>query len=283
LGYAVVKEKKTTDISIKSLTAVFAGGNFLGMALRVLAGFLAARFVEPAVLGLFNGIGLVLGYAPFLQMGILNGLNRELPYYIGRGERERAESLTASAQVWAKSVGCIVGFTLLIVACYHAVFSRWELAAGWATYAFGAWALFYGQFYLQTTYRTHGDFAKLALINVAQNALSLILVVSIWLFGFYGLCLRSLIVAIVAQWLLWHWRPLKVNARWNKDNIIHLFKIGAPIFIVGQVYAWWIVLDSTLVLKYVGTKGLGLYQLAIMLGQALELFPNALSDRKSVV
>ena len=30
--------------------------------------------VAPATLGLYNGIGLVLGYAPFLQLGILNGL-----------------------------------------------------------------------------------------------------------------------------------------------------------------------------------------------------------------
>jgi O-antigen/teichoic acid export membrane protein len=59
---------------------------------------------------------------------------------------------------------------------------------------------------------------------------------------------------------------------------LHLLKIGAPIFGVGQLYALWIVLDSTLVFKMAGAKGLGLYQLALMTSQGIELIPNALSQ-----
>ena len=87
--------------SIVFLAGALAGGNVLSMLLRMVGGYFQARLVVPAMLGLFNGIGLVMNYIPFLQLGILHGLNRELPYYVGRGEYDRVKQLAAAAQAWA--------------------------------------------------------------------------------------------------------------------------------------------------------------------------------------
>ena len=87
--------------SMLYLVGALVGGNLAGKLLRMAGGVLQARYAAPQVLGLFNGIGLVLGYAPFLQLGILNGLNRELPYYVGKGDRKRVMELAAAAQAWA--------------------------------------------------------------------------------------------------------------------------------------------------------------------------------------
>jgi hypothetical protein len=80
---------KNGGYSLCSLVAIFGGGNFLSMFLRIAGGVLTARFVLPSELGLFNGIGLVLGYLPFLQLGVLKDLGRELPYYIGKGQKTK--------------------------------------------------------------------------------------------------------------------------------------------------------------------------------------------------
>jgi O-antigen/teichoic acid export membrane protein len=85
-------------------------------------------------------------------------------------------------------------------------------------------------------------------------------------------------VGFVGAALLWKFRPINVKPHWSKQHLLHLLKIGAPIFVVGQIYAWWTVLDSTLVLKYTGIKGFGLYQLAIMASQAIGLLPLAVSQ-----
>ena len=68
--------------SFAFLVGSLAGGNIVNFCLRLIGGVLQARFVSPSVLGLFNGIGLVLGYVPFLQLGILNGLNRVISLHI---------------------------------------------------------------------------------------------------------------------------------------------------------------------------------------------------------
>ena len=78
--------------SVLFLAGSLAGGNLVAMGMRLAGGILLGRLVEPSTLGLFAGIGLVLGYASIAQMGVLNGVNRELPYHMGRGDIARAHT-----------------------------------------------------------------------------------------------------------------------------------------------------------------------------------------------
>lgn len=264
--------------SLVMLAGALAGGNLLSSFLRMAGGILQAKFVLPEVLGLFNGIGLVLGYAPFLQLGILNGLNRELPYFIGKGDRARVNELAAAAQAWAIAVSAVVSTTLLAVAGWHLLRgAMWE-AAGWATNAVMAFILFYSTTYLQTTYRTAHDFARLAMVNVVQNAVALVLVVLVAVLSFYGMCLRAIISGAAGMALLYWWRPVRVGPKWNLGHLKHLLVIGAPIFGVGQLYAWWSVVDPTLVLLCTGTYGMGLYAMVMVAGSTVELLPSAVSQ-----
>jgi O-antigen/teichoic acid export membrane protein len=244
----------------------------------MVAGLLTARVAGPSVLGLFSSLSLFQSYIPFLQLGVLNGLNRELPYHFGKGEHERAREFAAVAQAWALLVGSIVAAAALGVAAFHLLRGRGDLAAGWATNALSAWFLFYCTFYLQMTYRTHGDFARLALVNVIQAVAAFLLVVLVWWLNFYGLCLRAALIGLVQLVLLYHWRPVKVGPRWNGTRFVHLLKTGAPIYAVGQLYAWWGVLDVTLILYFMGTRVVGLYSLVTMATGALVFLPDALSQ-----
>ncbi len=158
---------------------------------------------------------------------------------------------------------------------YYAVQSRWQYASGWGTMVFSLVALFYGQYYLQATFRTHSDFKKLTAANMVQSVVSFVTLVFVWLFGFYGLCLRSIVTLASNVGALWHWRPVKVAPKWNWKQLSHLIKIGLPIFAVGQIYSYWSVLNLTLVFHYSGKEGLGLYQLSVIIGSATELIPMA--------
>jgi O-antigen/teichoic acid export membrane protein len=259
------------------LAGSLAGGNFVSMAMTLIGGVLQGRLVAPATLGLFNGIGLVIGYAPFLQLGILNGLNRELPYYVGKGDREKAKELASAAQSWALVVGGVTCLVLFGVAGWHLVRGEWLMAAGWAANAVLTVFLFYNTYYLQMTYRTSQDFARLALFNVIQSAAALLLLVLVAWFGFYGLCMRVVLVGAMSLMLHFHWRPIRVGLAWSGAHLKHLFVIGAPIFGVGQLYTWWAVINSTLVLRFAGTEGMGLYSMVAMATTGLEFIPAAVS------
>ena len=264
--------------SLGFLVGALAGGNLASSALRMVGGLLQARFVAPSVLGLFNGIGLIQGYTRFLQMGILNGLNRELPYYFGKGDHQRVKELASAAQAWAIALGVTVALALNGVAAWYLAHGQWWIAAGWATNAVTVFIFFYGTMYLQATYRTAHDFARLSLVNVVQNAAAVALIVLIVLMNFYGMCLRAIISAIAGLAMLYYWRPICVRPAWNLRHLKHLLIIGLPIFGVGELYQFWQTLEGTLVLQQLGRHGMGLYAMVVVVSTTLEMLPMAVSQ-----
>ena len=266
--------------SVLFLAGSLAGGNLVAMAMRLAGGILLGRLVEPSTLGLFAGIGLVLGYASIAQLGILNGVNRELPYHIGRGDIARAHALAAAGQAWALATGGVISLCLLAVAAWQLVQGDLQQAAGWATNAILAIFSFYGSNgYLSITFRTSSEFVRLARVNVVEAATGLFALVFVAAFGFYGLCLRVILAGATSTALLFRWRPLRVGPHWSRSNLRHLFIIGAPIYAVGQVYGLWTgVINSTLVLHFTGTYGMGLFAMVALGTAALEVVPAALTQ-----
>lgn len=263
--------------SFSFLAGSLVGGTGVSMAFQMVGGVLIGRLVVPSTLGLFAGIGLVLAYAPLMQLGILNGLNRELPYLVGKGDHQRSRELAAAAQAWVLVTGGVVCAALLAVAGRELAHGELWKAAGWSTNAILAVFLFYSG-YLQVTYRTSQDFARLALAGVVQSSAGLALIALVAVTSFYGLCLRALLSAAVGALILFWWRPVRVRPRWGIEPLKHLLRIGAPIFVVGQVYALWVVVNRTLVLKLAGTEALGLYSMAVLAGAAIALLPTAVSQ-----
>ena len=239
--------------------------------------------MPPLVMGQFNSIGQILGYLPFLQLGIFNGLNRELPYFVGKQEHQRVRDLAAAAQAWALLLGLASGAVLLAIGAWELAHGRVMWAAGWAANAVLAFLLFYSVNYLNMTFRTGHEFARLAVIGVVEMPVGLLLVglivVLSW-FGmtFYGICLRLAIAGTISAAMLHHWRPVRVAPRWDFFQLKHLLVIGFPIFLVGQLYAWWVPLNNTVVWFCAGDLGLGLYAMVLTANTALEAIPQALGQ-----
>ncbi len=260
------------------LVGVLTSGNTLSTAIYMVGGILMTRLVEPSVLGLFSGIALTLGYARFLQIGVSNGLSRELPYYIGKSDRDHAYELASTAQAWMIFIGGLTALILLMVALYNLIQGDLWLAAGWGAHVVLVFLLFYSNQYLQTTYRTANDFARLSMVNVVHALVSLMLLALVWVLDFYGLCLRAVFTAMIAAGLFHYWRPVRVKPGWNFQHIKHLFFVGAPILFVGQAYSCWAVINQTLVLSYTGAHGMGVYAVVVMISGSLMLFPQSLSQ-----
>lgn len=255
----------------------FAGGNLVAHFLTVASGFLLARAVGPEVLGLLASITLVLGYVPWLLMGTGNGIAREVPFCLGKQQKERALDLAAAGGAWSLWVASISTVILLGVAVWQAFRGRWDLATGWAVTALGAWVAIFGQYYLQFTYRTAREFGRLAQVQVTQGVLGLMLVVPVFYLGFFGLCLRQFVMALAKIGQLWHWRPLRVRPSWSTPDLRQLMKVGLPIMFVGQLSAWWSTLNDTLVLTQLDKVNLGLNVLVVMGARPLLILIRAVN------
>lgn len=257
---------------------------FLGSAqmisnvIRIISGLIIARLILPEILGLFNGFGIIIGYLPILQLGIMNGLNRELPFLFGKGENERAKQFASVAQFWELLIG-FISFSILFALSIVKLFQGNHLHFfGYLTYAFVAFHYFYSTNYLQILYRTNRDFNKLSVISLIVSSSSLLLIVFVWKWGFYGLGTRLLLTYAIELILLYKFRPLKVKPFFDKSIFKELLKVGIPIFIVGYIFSLWGVLQNTIVFKFGGAQQFGYFSLAIMVEGSLAILIGAVNQ-----
>lgn len=246
--------------------------------IRILSGLITARLVMPDVLGTFNAFALIISYLPILQIGIMNALNRNLPYYIGKGDMETAKRQAATTNAWELFLGVVTGSILLTMGVVNLFLKNYQNTWGYITIAIMAFHYFYGTNYLQILYRTNNDFNKLARITMIDSTVTFLSVVFVWLWGFNGLCIRQVICSLLGLVLLWIWKPMSVRPEFEKRVFVDMVKIGFPIFLVGLVFAYWGTINNTIVLKLGGTQEYGFYALATMVYGVMSVFSSSIGQ-----
>ena len=231
-----------------------------------------ARWIDPYHMGIWNAALLVTIYSPILQLGVFNGLNRELPYLIGHGDKNRALRMAEAAYAWS---WFLIGVSILcgaLVAVWYWTKGQPErclISITVAVIVTCSWPAFY----LTTTYRTGHEFGRLAKNTTAVALMGAALVLLVWRFHFYGLLLRISIFSILGVLALYYRRPLRVKPQWGTAQLVQLAKVGIPIWLVGQLFSSFISLDRLMLVK--STQVLGYYTIAIQIGAFVRQIPIA--------
>ena len=79
----------------------FLNSTIVLQIVSLLTGLLAYRYITPEYLGIWATFTTFTTIAPILRLGIPNGMNRELPYYLGRGETEKAYLFASTTLYYA--------------------------------------------------------------------------------------------------------------------------------------------------------------------------------------
>jgi len=257
--------------SVKSVMQVIFG-NASASLISLVASFLVARWTRPYDMGVWNVALLVAVYAPILQLGVFNGLNRELPYLIGAGRKEQATAMAQTAYYWAL---ILVGISLVaswIVAI--SFYLKGQVKISHTILALGvvvstSWA----SFYYTTTYRTHSEFGRLAKNTTLVAIIGVPLAFLVFQWGYSGLLFRAAALAVLGVLALYLYRPMPVRPSWNKTSFFQMAKVGVPIWLVGQLGAFFISLDRLLLAHT--PELLGFFTIAIQVGMFVRNIPIA--------
>ena len=268
------RNKNNTNFMIFNV----ASSNMYANVLRIIGGFVTAYFVTPKELGEFNAFQLIIAYFPILQIGITNALGRQLPLYIGRGDKESAVKNVQTAQFWELLLGLGSSFVFLLLSIYNLFTGNQVNTWGYGCLSVTTFATFYGKNFLTILYRTNQDFNKLARNALINSTFSFVLISIVWLWGFEGLCLRAVMTSVLELVLLWIWRPMKTKPKFYKNIFVDLIKIGVPIYIVGIVVAYWTNINNTIILKLGGTESYGYYSLAIAVVSSLTILGTSVTE-----
>lgn len=243
-------------------------------AAQFLAGLVTVRVVAPAELGIWNSIALATTYALFLQAGIINGLNRELPFTLGSGDKRGAERLAGTAQSFSllgSSVALLVGLCSLFVFRDKSQAVLLAIAVEIVVVL-----CFFYQNYLTVTFRSKGSFTSLALAEFVSAFLGLLLLPLVFFFRYQGMLLRIAFVSVIAVGLLHLVRPMRIKPMWDAASFKVLMKTGLPIFLLSYVELTCSTFDRLFLLRQGGVEQVGFYALALMVRQAMMVVPSSI-------
>lgn len=264
--------------SSSGMIAFMSFSGILSNVLAMVSGLVVAKWLLPKELGEFNFFSVITSYVILSQMGIPSGLLRELPYLVGKGKIEEAKLRAAVTQYWELilSISCLsisVLFSFLYIYQHD-----YKTAAGVFVIGVTTFQILYGTRYLKELYRSNSDFNKISVIELITALTSFVSIFFVWKFGFYGLCIRAILAALMDLFFAWKWRPILVKPKWDKPIFIELFKVGFPQFWISNVYSLWPVLQRTIVFSLGGFNALGLFSLVMVVDSTMSIFANNISN-----
>ncbi|GAB1444319.1 hypothetical protein MASR2M39_31710 [Ignavibacteriales bacterium] len=243
---------------------------------QVVSSFIILKYLEPDDLGLWSTLLLFETYTLFLQAGIINGLNRELPYYLGMKNIVKAESLAATAlYVFRASILlCLIAGLLIIV---------FNIGAGeiYILTFIGVLAITLMKFYenyLTSTFRSNDSFAQLSKIYYFRGGFLIVSTLLVVFFGYTGYIVRMVAISGAFTFALHSVRPMKVSPRFNFIDFKEMLKIGFPIFILAYLFSTSSTVDRLILADKMGFAAVGFYSLGSMVVSAFGVIPISIAN-----
>ncbi len=253
----------------------YVSANSLVLTTQVASSILVTRWLDPSFLGCFNTVTVFAVYIQILLLGLNSGLNRELPYHMGQGESRSVQELINTGWWWTRLIGLIVTVVFLIMGIAALIRGDRHLGEAWLATAVVAPMGLLVQ-YLEVLFRAGGHFAELSKVRFINSVLGVVTTSLVLFFGWCGYLIRSIVLQLTYNVVIHRNRPIVPMPVFSLRLFWILVRTGLPIFCVGYLFSVFMVLDRTLIIRYLGVKEMGWYTPAIQVAAALTMVPSSI-------
>lgn len=254
----------------------FGGSSIAVQGTRVGAGLVVAAMLGPETWGTWYLLNLIVAYGSLTHLGALNGMNREVPAALGRGDAEGAVTVRRTALgVTVLGTGTVsillLLSTIILPGFVDAAAMALMLLLLAAHQAFG---------FAATSLKSTTRFDALARLQLVSSiSYPSLTIAGAWALGLPGFILGQVGAYLVLCLLAWRSAKVDFTFRFDARRASSLVKIGFPIMLVGLVYVLFSTVDRWVVTAYLGTVSLGHYSLAIMALGAVGLLPQVVAQQ----
>jgi O-antigen/teichoic acid export membrane protein len=220
--------------------------------------YCGALLLGPTVWGIWQGAKLVLVYGGNLNMGVPNGMNREIPILRGRQDKEQESVITNVTFSFTLVIALITSVGIILPSFVFELGQKLTLILRFiAPMIF----LLHIRGFYALLLRGRGEFNLVSIMTLMDgfgNVFSILLIFPYGLSGFLaGQLIRISITTGYACWkstyvVCWHW---------NWKALYPLVVIGFPIMLITLTNAMFATTDRLLILAILGARSLGFYSL----------------------
>lgn len=260
----------------------YLNSTLFSAAISFVLGFVTFRYIAPDHLGIWSTFSTFTVYATFLRLGIPNGMNRELPYYYGKGDKEvamKCASTTLSYSLFNTAI------SLIVAICFFSLFnfSKYaELSGEYFRTAIVFWVVVLIEpytTYLSGTYRTSDNFDRLSKLQIWKSVIAAVTIILLVIWGFEGYLVRQMIMSLFDTMYLHIYRPLKkIAISFDWSIFKKLFVVGFQLFITSYASTFIDTLPRLYIIRTGSSLDVGLFSPVIVLITTILLVPNVISQ-----
>ena len=215
------------------------------------------KFIPPDLIGIWQLAIVINTYCLFSNLGIIGAMNREYPYFLGKGDTLTAKSVVNTAHAYSLLNGLVIATIFLVAALIVAEKGQqWWIA--FVTMAVVAPLQLYAG-YLEGTYRSSDDFGKLSCRKILLIPVYIITIILPWKLGFNGFLIRELFLAGFYTFIYYLARPVKVCWSFNIDVFKLLFATGWRLFTRNYSVKVAASFPRLVLVSFSGVASLGLF------------------------
>lgn len=255
----------------------FSGSTYFSYVFKLINSIVTRWFLLPVAMGLVSEIFLINEYAKAHHLGVLNALDREIPYYRGKGDPERINVVKQTAFNF-----CLLSAFLVSLALYTSAFYLYinsgpnDIAAGFILVAVLLIAEMIPGYY-RILLRTNNRFIFLSKFNIAASITQTVFTIFfVARYDYKGVFLALILTAVLSLVFLFTRSGEKVEFSTTIDfkEVIRLLKIGFPMFLYDIVRTFFLTIDRVIILFLLGRKALGLYSIGTLAYNFLTPLPR---------
>ena len=266
-------EEKAVRHTILLTTSVI-----VSQLLLILRGFILAKFLGPSLYGLWHGLRVIINNSDHYNLGIYEGMRREVPYYRGKGDLKRVEEMISTAYLsgvlLASLTSCIlIGISLL----FSNRFDRATILCLWIV----AGILMVRQIYLFLCKKleSEGRFYSRSKAELLSVWLGVPLSIGLmFILDIYGFLIGILLGYLLAGFVVQKGETIITEHRIRLGLSLDLLKIGFPIILIGLLLSALKSIDKLMILYFLDRTMLGYYGMAFVAASFIGFFPGALKS-----
>ncbi len=255
----------------------FVGSTVLWQGSRFVGSVVAARALSPDVFGVWNVLNLLLIYGGLSNLGILNGMGREIPFLEGQG-RIRERVLTERVAFFGNAFGA--GLFAVVALLVFAVGGVWRDYGEFRFLVIGVLIVQQVNTYALFRLRSARQFLVMARVNAWMAGIHVVsCIAGVLAYGLSGFIIAQIPAPLFAATWVLNRAEYKPGWAFDKRTLQRLLSVGLPIMLAGFVFSLLSTVDRWVILGALDERSLGFYSISIMTFTAMTLIPRVVSDQ----
>ena len=144
---------------------IFSGGNYFSYIFKFIGSIVIRKFLSPTLMGLFLELMLIFQYGKLHHLGILDSLDREIPYHRGKEDHKKIDEIKEIGFTFCLFTSLIVAAFLILLSGYL-IYAKFDKEFSWGLSLVAILIVFEVIIsYYRVILRTHNKFLFLTKFN----------------------------------------------------------------------------------------------------------------------